>query len=209
MATWRAIPEDITYRLNRLNAEIARRNGYPNISTSGPVVMDGDVPMTAGGYMTPPVINTILSGIKIIKTAGVPSDVVALDSYIKKSDLDAIDAILTALEAQPRSATSNNDCANACAGMCVSQCTTTCLSTCTGGCASTCSTTCTGGCTGTCTGTCSTTCTGGCTGTCTAYCSSNCNGGCYGGCLTGCKSACALACATSCTGGCAGGNKLD
>ena len=200
----RAIPSDITARLTRLNAEIARRNGYPNISTSGPLSLPVGTPMSVGDYITPPALNTILSGLRLINSAGIPSDVTALTSYINQSDLNAVDAALTAFEAQPRGALSNSDCGSQCAGMCVTQCTTSCLSTCTGGCADACSASCTGTCLGTCSGTCTGSCSGGCTGTCTVACGSNCSGTCSGGCYTGCystcKGTCKLTCSSTCTG---------
>lgn len=200
----RAIPSDITARLTRLNAEIARRNGYPDVSTSGPLSLPVGTPMNVGDYITPPALNTILSGLRLINSAGIPSDVTALTSYINQSDLNAVDAALTAFEAQPRGALSNSDCASQCAGMCVTQCTTSCLSTCTGGCADACSASCTGTCLGTCTGTCTGSCAGGCTGTCTVACGGNCDGTCSGGCYTGCystcKGTCKLTCSSTCTG---------
>lgn len=200
----RAIPSDITARLTRLNAEIARRNGYPDVSTSGPLSLPVGTPMNVGDYITPPALNTILSGLRLINSAGIPSDVTALNSYINQSDLNAVDAALTAFEAQPRGATSNSDCGSQCAGMCVTQCTTSCLSTCTGGCADGCSASCTGTCLGTCSGTCTGSCAGSCTGTCTVTCGDNCSGSCSGGCYTGCystcKGTCKLTCSSTCTG---------
>lgn len=190
----RAIPSDITARLTRLNAEIARRNGYPNLSTSGPLSLPVGTPMNVGDYITPPALNTILSGLRLINSAGIPSDVTALNSYINQSDLNAVDAALSAFEAQPRNALSNSDCASQCAGMCVSQCTESCLSTCTGGCTDGCSASCTGTCLGTCTGSCTGSCSGGCTGDCTQACSD----GCGSWCSTNCVGTC-----TSCTGTCA------
>ena len=199
-----ATPSDITARLTRLNAEIARRNGYPNVSASGPLALPAGTPMNVGDYMTPPALNTILSGLRLINSAGIPSDVVAISSYINQSDLNAVDAALSAFEAQPRNALSNSDCASQCAGMCVSQCTESCLSTCTGGCADGCSTSCTATCLGTCSGTCTGSCAGGCTGTCTVVCGGNCDGTCSGGCYTGCystcKGTCKLTCSSTCTG---------
>ena len=189
MATYKAIPADITTRLERLNTEIARRNGYPDVSASGPLVLPEGTPMSVGDYMTPPALNTILSGLRLINSAGIPNDVVALESYINQSDLNAVDAALTAFEAQPRSATSNSDCASQCAGMCVTQCTESCLSTCTGGCADACSASCTGTCLGTCSGTCTGSCTGGCTGSCVTGCTS-CSGTCGGGCKNTCTTSC-------------------
>jgi len=190
----RAIPSDITARLTRLNAEIARRNGYPNISTSGPLSLPVGTPMNVGDYITPPALNTILSGLRLINSAGIPNNVTALNSYINQSDLNAVDAALTAFEAQPRGATSNSDCGGQCAGMCVSQCTESCLSTCTGGCADACSASCTGTCLGTCTGSCTGSCTGGCTGTCVSSCASTCS--------TGCGNYCSYSCSGGCTGTC-------
>ena len=190
----RAIPSDITARLTRLNAEIARRNGYPNISTSGPLSLPVGTPMNVGDYITPPALNTILSGLRLINSAGIPSDVTALNSYINQSDLNAVDAALTAFEAQPRGATSNSDCASQCAGMCVTQCTTSCLSTCTGGCADGCSASCTATCLGTCTGTCTGSCSGGRTGTCTSACSDGCGSWCSTNCTGTCKGTCRGGC---------------
>ena len=197
----RAIPSDITARLTRLNAEIARRNGYPNISTSGPLSLPVGTPMNVGDYITPPALNTILSGLRLINTAGIPSDVTALNSYINQSDLNAVDAALTAFEAQPRGALSNSDCASQCAGMCVTQCTTSCLSTCTGGCADGCSASCTATCLGTCTGTCTGSCSGGCTGSCTRSCADGCGSYCSTSCSGTCVNACASACSSSNSGG--------
>ena len=190
----RAIPSDITARLTRLNAEIARRNGYPNLSTSGPLSLPVGTPMNVGDYITPPALNTILSGLRLINTAGIPSDVTALNSYINQSDLNAVDAALTAFEAQPRGALSNSDCASQCAGMCVTQCTTSCLSTCTGGCADGCSASCTATCLGTCTGSCTGSCSGGCTGTCTSACSDGCGSWCSTNCTGTCKGTCRGGC---------------
>lgn len=194
MATYKAIPADITTRLTRLNAEIARRNGYPDVSASGPLSLPEGTPMSVGDYMTPPALNTILSGLRLINSAGIPSDVVALESYINQSDINAIDAALTAFEAQPRGATSNSDCASQCAGMCVTQCTTSCLSTCTGGCADGCSASCTATCLGTCTGSCTGSCSGGCTGTCTSACSDGCGSWCSTNCTGTCKGTCRGGC---------------
>lgn len=190
----RAIPSDITARLTRLNAEIARRNGYPDVSTSGPLSLPVGTPMNVGDYITPPALNTILSGLRLINSAGIPSDVTALNSYINQSDLNAVDAALTAFEAQPRGALSNSDCASQCAGMCVTQCTTSCLSTCTGGCADGCSASCTATCLGTCTGSCTGSCSGGCTGTCTSACSDGCGSWCSTNCTGTCKGTCRGGC---------------
>lgn len=197
----RAIPSDITARLTRLNAEIARRNGYPDVSTSGPLSLPVGTPMNVGDYITPPALNTILSGLRLINSAGIPSDVTALTSYINQSDLNAVDAALTAFEAQPRGATSNSDCGSQCAGMCVTQCTTSCLSTCTGGCTDGCSTSCTATCLGTCTGSC----TGSCAGSCVGSCTGSCTGGCGAWCSTNCMGTCVNACASACSGSNSGG----
>ena len=208
MATWKAIPEDITSRLTRLNAEITRRNGYSNISSNAPIALPVGTPITAGGYIVADAINTIFSGLRIINSVNVPSDVVAEETRINKSDLNAIDSLLLLFESQPRAAVSGNDCGSACVGMCVTQCTTTCLSTCTGGCTSTCSNTCTGGCTNactSCTGTCSggcSGCTGGCTGSCTAACSDGCGSWCSTNCMGTCVTYCASHCSSNCSGTC-------
>ena len=197
--SFKVIPGDYTTRLARIQAELARRNGYGDLSGYASIALPEGTPITAGGFITTPVFNTLRTGLAYIKTTGLPAAAVAGETKINTSDLVAIDALLTAFEAQPRGAVSNNDCSAQCAGMCVSQCTTTCLSTCTGGCADACSATCTGTCTGgctsctSCTGTCSTTCTGGCTGDCTAACSD----GCGSWCSTNCVGTC-----TSCTGSC-------
>ena len=197
----RAIPSDITARLTRLNAEIARRNGYPNISTNGPLSLPVGTPMNVGDYITPPALNTILSGLRLINSAGIPSDVTALTSYINQSDLNAVDAVLAAFEAQPRGALSNSDCASQCAGMCVTQCTESCLSTCTGGCADGCSASCTATCLGTCTGSC----TGSCAGSCVESCTGSCTGGCGAWCSTNCMGTCVNACASACSSSNSGG----
>ena len=202
---YKVIPEDFTVRLTRIRAELARRNGYPDLSGYATIDFPAGTPITVGTYITAPVFNTLLNGLGYINSSGLPNEAIAGETYINESDLFAIDGALTAFEAQARSATSNNDCASQCAGVCVSQCTTTCLSTCTGGCADGCSSTCTGGCntgctscTG-CTG-CSGTCTGSCTGTCTGGCSS-CTGGCYTGCTGTCKGGCTASCYVSCDKG--------
>lgn len=199
---YKIIPEDYTVRLNRVRAELVRRNGYGDLSGYSSIDFPSGTPITAGGYITAPVFNTLIRGLEYIDPSGLPGDAVPLETYINESDMSAIDAAILLFEAQPRGATSNNDCLNLCSGMCVSQCTTACLSTCTGtcsatctgGCADTCSTTCTASCTGTCTGAC-TSCSGGCTGSCTGTCTRVCNWSCTGGC-----SGCSGTCNTSCTG---------
>lgn len=188
---------DITNRLTRLNAELTRRNGYPNLSTNVPVTAAGGNP-TSNTLAVATDINSIFSGLRLINSSGVPADRSAITSQMLEVDLTAIDGNLTSFEATPRYGGAN-DCAAACAGMCVDQCTTGCT-----GCTGTCTDVCTG-CTGSCTS-CS-----GCTGTCTSCsgctsctgCWGNCTGGCYTGC-TGCKGTCSNNCAKFCAANCSG-----
>lgn len=200
---YKIIPEDYTVRLSRIRDELARRNGYGDLSGYSSLDFPEGTPIGIGTYITPPVFNTLRDGVGYINSSSLPGEAVALETYINSADMEAIDALLTSFEAQPRSATSNNDCESLCSGMCVTQCTTTCLSTCTGGCEDTCSASCTGtcsdvctGCSGTCSGTCTGSCTGSCTGTCTGGCSS-CTGGCWTGC-TSCSGSCTATCEDSC-----------
>ena len=199
---YKVIPADFSARLTRIKAELARRNGYGDLSSYSTMTYPAGTPIAAGGLITTPVFNTLRTGLTYINGTGLPGAAVANETYINSADLDAIDAALTVFEAQPRGALSNNDCSALCSGMCVSQCTTSCLSTCTGGCADACSATCTGtctvvcggNCTGTCTGDCTSTCTGGCTGNCWVLCGTDCGGSCSGGCYTGCNTTCKTAC---------------
>ena len=193
---YKIVPEDYTTRLTRIRAELARRNGYGDLSSYATLAFPDGTPITVGTYITTPVFNTLRTGVGYINSAGIPAEAVALETYINSADMDAIDALLTAFEAQPRSAITNNDCGSLCSGMCVTQCTTTCQTTCTGGCADTCSTSCTGSCTGgctsctSCTGSCTGSCSGGCTGTCTRLCNGNCEYSCIGGCTGTCSTTC-------------------
>ena len=203
---YKIIPEDFTSRLTRIRAELARRNGYGDLSGYATLDFPSGTPITVGTYITAPVFNTLRTGVGYINQSNLPAEAVALETYINSYDLTVLDALLSAFEAQPRSATSGNDCASQCSGMCVTQCTTTCLSTCTGGCEDGCSTTCTGGCTNACTSCtgctgCSGTCTGSCSGTCTGGCSS-CTGGCWLTCMNTCKGTCSATCADGCSSAC-------
>ena len=198
---YKIIPGDFTTRLTRIQAELARRNGYGDLSGHASETFPAGTPIAVGGLITAPVFNTLRSGLAYIKSAGLPSEAVAGVTYINTSDLVALDAAITAFEAQPRGAVSNNDCAAQCSGMCVSQCTTTCLSTCTGGCADACAGTCTGTCDSGCTGTCTVVCGGNCTSTCTG----GCTGSCTASCADGCGSYCSVSCSGTCKGTCKGG----
>ena len=199
---YKIIPGDFTTRLARIQAELARRNGYGDLSGYATTTFPDGTPIVAGGFITAPVFNTLRTSIAYIKSDGLPDEAVAGETYINTSDLVALDAALTAFEAQPRGAVSNNDCAAQCSGMCVSQCTTTCLSTCTGGCADACAGTCTGTCDSGCTGTCTVVCGGNCTSTCTGGCTGSCTASCADGCGSWCSVSCSGTC-TSCTGTCA------
>lgn len=201
---YKVIPADFTTRLTRIKAELARRNGYGDLSSYSTMDFPVGTPIAVSGLITTPVFNTLRTGLTYINGTGLPGAAVANETYINSSDLNAIDAALTVFEAQPRGATSNNDCSALCSGMCVSQCTTSCLSTCTGGCADACSASCTGTCTGSCTS--CTSCTGTCTGTCTGSCADTCTGGCATNCtaycVPGCYSSCSWNCSTTCSGSC-------
>ena len=198
---YKVIPADFTTRLARIQAELARRNGYGDLSSYSTMTFPVGTPIAAGGFITTPVFNTLRTGLTYINGTGLPGAAVANVTYINSSDLTAIDAALTAFEAQPRGATSNNDCSALCSGMCVSQCTTSCLSTCTGGCVDGCSASCTGTCLGTCTGSCTGSCAGGCAGDCTQACSDGCGSWCSTNCVGTCVNACASACSSSNSGG--------
>lgn len=222
---YKVVPEDFINRLTRINAELARRNGYPDLSSYANQTFPAGTPITVGTLVTAPVFNTLLRSIEYINDEGLPDDAVGGSTYINESDISVLDNILTVLESQPRDAVVNSDCASLCAGMCVSECTTTCSSTCTSACGELCEGTCTTTCTGTCSGTCTLTCTGGCSGTCTGGCSGctatcadnctgNCSGGCYGSCYSTCTGTCSSTCArtcggcsSSCTAICAGANE--
>lgn len=164
---------DLTSRLSRLNNELTRRNGYTTLAASTVSFPVGE-PVTIGEKAMVSAINTILTGLRYVNTAGVPSDRVSMTSEMLAADLTTIDNILTTYEAQPRGATTGNDCASACCGMCVTQCTTGCT-----------------GCTGSCTS-CS-----GCTGC--SGCWTSCSN-CYTSCTscTGCINSCAIGCAYNC-----------
>ena len=194
----RIIPSDFTNKLTRIKAELARRNGYGDVSLHATIAFPEGTPITVGSLITTPVYNTLLTALNYINGTGLPSEAVAGVTKINSADLNAVDAIISAFEAQPRSATSNSDCAAQCTGMCVAQCTTTCVGDCTGGCGDTCSVGCAANCLGTCTNACTnacTSCTGACTGTCTS---------CTGGCIGSCSGTCTKVCNWSCTGGCGG-----
>lgn len=213
---YKVIPEDFISKLDRIKAELARRNGYGDVSAYADIDFPEGTPITYGSLITTPVFNTLLTALNYINGSGLPDEAVGGVTKINTDDFNVVDAIISAFEAQPRSATSNNDCAAQCTGMCVLQCTTTCISTCTGscsetcsgGCADTCGTSCTGSCagactscTGSCSGSCSS-CTGGCTGTCTAACKSGCGNACSFSCVGSCKNTCSTSCVTvSATGG--------
>lgn len=206
---FKVIPEDFTLRLARLQAELARRDGYGDLSSYATTTFPEGTPISVGGYITTPVFNTLIEGLTYINGTGLPDEAVANETYINSADLTAIDAALTAFEAQSRGAISGSDCASLCSGMCVTQCTTTCQLTCTGGCADSCSVSCTGNCTGACTSctSCTGTCTGGCTSctSCTGGCSSSCYTSCWAACRDNCSSTCGGTCSGTCSGGCTGG----
>lgn len=216
----RITAEDFTAILARVQAELSRRNGNGDLSGYANIDFPASDPAETNELVKPSALNTLLTGLGYINPAGLPESVSEGD-YIEESTLDGIRAKVEVFEAQPRNATTGNDCASLCSGMCVSQCTTTCSTTCTGGCQETCSTTCTGGCASACanncTGGCQTSCSGGCSGSCTGTCQSGCGGctactgcrnGCYHGCTdscrVGCRSSCDSYCSASCTGSCTG-----
>jgi len=209
---------DFTAILTRVQAELTRRNGNGDLSgyASSTVFPVAD-PVATDELVKTSAINTLLTGLGRINSAGLPASVSTGD-LIYQSTLDGINTKLTAFEKQPRNATSGNDCSAACSGMCVSQCTTTCSTTCTGGC----QTGCTGSCTSSCATGCSNSCTSSCTGTCTGGCQGSCTGTCTGDCYTGCdgctnqcqrhcgnncKSTCTDHCMDNCTQDCTGGSK--
>lgn len=200
---YKVIPADFTVRLARIQAELARRDGNGDLSSYAAIDFPGGTPVAAD-FITADIFNTLVQGLEYINDADTPDDAVAGETYINTADLTAIDALLTAFEAQDRGAVSGNDCAALCSGMCITQCTTTCLSTCTGGCSDTCSTSCTGTCEGectsctSCTGTCSSTCTGGCTGSCTDTCAPGCYNACSWNCNATCKGTCDAICEDTC-----------
>lgn len=176
---------DYTSLQTRIIAELTRRNGYGDVSDQATLVYDVDP--VDGGYIYKEHPQKILDKLKVVNTAGFPDSV---DDLIMETDIDIIEAKLTAFEKQPRNATSNNDCEALCTGMCVSKCTTNCG----GGCSGSCKGDCDGRCTG-CGGDCSYDCTS-CTGECTG-CS-----GCTGSCRNGCKNSCGTVCANTCQAAC-------
>lgn len=191
---------DFTAIQTRVKAELTRRNGNGDLSSYAGSATDYPVnePVATDGLVRPSAVNKLLAGLRYINSSGVPADVSTGDKILETT-LPAITNRLATFEAQPRNATSGNDCASACSGMCVSQCTTTCSTTCTGGCQETC----TGGCNTTCTGGCASTCSTTCTGSCSGSCSGGCSGDCYTEC-TGCKGGCTGQCVNLCKGGCKG-----
>ena len=178
---------DFTAILTRVQAELARRDGYGDLSGYATIDFPVADPVATDELVKTSALNTLLTGVGYINPAGLP-DSVSEGDYIEQSDLDGIDLKLTVFEAQPRNATSGNDCNAACSGMCVSACTTTCGGACLGGCLETCE----GACKGGCEDTCANDCTGSCVGKCTGGCSGSCTGGCDGDCYTGCDGCTAL-----------------
>jgi hypothetical protein len=217
-------PQEFINLKAEVKAEMLKRNGYGDLSTYGSSTYD---------YTIQPSKDAIprlehYSKIRDVITQINPSRV---GQGEKKTDeitpeMVILEANVASFKAQPRSATSNNDCASMCSGVCVSQCTTTCSGSCgtscdSNGCTNTCSADgCTGcsSCSGSCTDTCAqngcTNCTG-CSGTCSNACAqngcTNCTG-CSGTCTNTCSqdgctncSGCSGQCGGNCTGTCVGG----
>ena len=201
MAVYKITASRFNDILSRAQAELARRNGYGDLSSYATIDYPVGTTVATGKQITIDGLNTLIEALGYINTEDLPAEV-AFEDYINESDLLLLEGAMVAFEAQSRGATSGNDCASLCSGMCVSQCTTGCLSTCTATCADTCELSCTDGCVGTCTGTCEGTCTGTCEGTCTSCtgCSGTCTGTCTGGCTscTGCSGTCSGTCKNGC-----------
>ena len=119
------------------------------------------------------------------------------DRIISDAELDAMEAMLTQLEARAYYDKSATDCSASCTGMCYS-----CTGTCSGGCSG-CS-----GCSG-CGGACSNSCSGGCDSSCSTSCG---NDGCVGSCVISCHAGCTGSCGTTCSfcsGNCSGVSDRD
>lgn len=152
-----------------------------------------------------PIINTLIDigDYKDLRTVN------EYDPIPQAFDIEAIEALLTKMEAEPYDS-DHTTCRSACTGLCISNCTSTCVGGCENSC-STCSEQCSGMCSDTCTG-CSVTCGTNCGVSCGSSCSSDSSAcaGCSSGCVscTGCAETCTSSCAgcnstcyTECTGG--------
>lgn len=179
---------DIINLKNTIKAEMARRNGYGDVSAFSSATYD---------FMTPPTVNKVIiveQGQKIIDIALRIKDIPNLKNVAKNDIVHALDIVNSSFATYKNENMTGNvsSCRGACTGLCFGTCTTGCIG-CSAGCT---------GCTGTCTG-CNTTCTSACSGCidackgCNAVCT-GCNTTCTGTCL-GCTSTC-----NGCTGSCIG-----
>lgn len=196
MAVYKITASRFNDILSRAQAELARRNGYGDLSSYATIDYPEGTVVASDARVTPEALNILIDALGYINSSGLPSDV-SVGDYISDSGMLAIEGAISAFEAQARGATSNNDCETLCSGMCVSQCTTGCLSTCTATCADTCELGCTDGCIGTCENTCEGTCTDTCEGSCTGTCTGTCSGGCTS--CTGCSGTCSGTCQNQCS----------
>lgn len=125
----------------RVKAEMTRRNGSGDVSSYGGSAYDYTSTPSDNTTIKEEHFNKVRDVLANINPSGLPS------SGKKDNSIPAmfqLDAKLTLFEAQPRSATSNNDCATSCTGMCVTTCSTGCsgctsctsCSGCSGGCSS-------------------------------------------------------------------------
>lgn len=119
---------------------------------------------------------------------------------ISESELNAMESLLTKLEARQYYDNSATDCSASCTGMCYS-CTGTCSGGCTGcngcsGCGGTCSYDCGGSCDDLCAMNCG---YDGCVGQCILVCYGSCEGGCIVDCAGSCGDGCAGSCGTGCS----------
>lgn len=142
-----------------------------------------------------PIINTLIniSDYKDLRTVN------EYDPIPQAFDIDAIETLLTKMEAEPYDS-DHTTCRSACTGLCISNCTSTCSGGCEDSCSS-CSEQCSGMCSDTCTG-CSVTCGTNCGVACGSSCSSDSSA--CAGCSSGCVSC--TGCAETCTSSCVGCN---
>ena len=174
----------------KVKAEMLRRDGNGSVVEYGGEAYDYENEPAVGELIRKEHPEKNLIPLQAVNPTGLPEQI---SEIALEEEIDAMETLISALEAQTDGATSNNDCAAACTGMCVSECTGSCTGNCTGSCS------------GACTATCANDCSGGCGAVCTEGCTIGC-GGCDGscsGCGNGCAfSSCSGACQNDCTGSC-------
>lgn len=173
----RILVSDFINLKDRVRTEMLRRSGNGSVVEYGGDAYEYINTPVVGGHVSKEHANKNLVPLQAVNPTGLPEEISFL---AMRSEVEAMETLITALETQPDYATGNNDCAAACTGMCVTACVSGCSTTCTGSCSGTC----TGGCSGGCTSACGSGCSNTCTGTCSGVCGGDCSGSCMFTCTT-------------------------